>query len=73
MGSKTVKYCNDNLKQDISINDIGPSHTIGQIKDGKAAIIVRFLSYRKRQIVYANKKMLRNHPDKLFVSANLTS
>ena len=70
--SLVLDVCNDQLSQSITIDDIGRTHTIGKIKEGKASIIVRFLSYRKRQQVYSNKKRLRNHPDKLNISENLT-
>jgi hypothetical protein len=41
-----------NLKQPISIEDIGRSHPIVETKNGKIYVIARFLSYRKRQLVY---------------------
>ena len=64
--------CNQDLEQNISLADIGRTDTIGKIKGGKASIIARFISYRKRQEVYSHKRKLKNHPDNLFVSENLT-
>jgi hypothetical protein len=52
--------------------DIGRSHIIGKVKDGKSQVIVRFISYRTRNKVYSNKKGLKNHPDKIFITENLT-
>lgn len=48
--------CNQDLEQNISLADIGRTHTIGKIKGGKASIIARFISYRKRQEVYSHKR-----------------
>ena len=33
---------------------------------------MRFISYRTRNKVYSNKKGLKNHPDKIFITENLT-
>jgi hypothetical protein len=45
---------------------------IGKPKDGKSQVIVRFLSYRVREKVYNSKKELKRHPDKIFITENLT-
>ena len=52
--------------------DIGRSHVIGKLKDRKSQVIVRFLSYRVREKVYSSKKELKRHPDKIFITENLT-
>jgi hypothetical protein len=39
--------CNDKLGLDINLHDIGRSHIIGKVKDGKSQVIVRFISYRR--------------------------
>ena len=70
--SLVLNICNDSLGQAVSLDDIGRTHTIGQIRDGKASIIARFNSYHKRHIVYSNKHKLKNHPDRTFISENLT-
>lgn len=68
-----VDICNSVTEPDsISLDDIGRTHTIGKIKNGSASIIVRFLSYRKRHLVYSNKRKLKDHPNKTFISENLT-
>lgn len=67
-----LDICNKNLKQSISIEDIGRSHPIGETKNGKISVIARFLSYRKRQLVYSNKRALKDNPNKTFITENLT-
>ena len=67
-----LNVCNDKLGIDINLHDIGRSHIIGKVKDGKSQVIVRFISYRTRNKVYSNKKDLKNHPDKIFITENLT-
>jgi hypothetical protein len=57
----------------LTINDIGRSHVIGRAKSGKYQVIVRFPSYRCRNLVYTNKKSLRADPDGIFITENLTS
>ena len=67
-----LNVCNDKLGLDINLHDIGRSHIIGKVKDGKSQVIVRFISYRTSSKVYSNKKGLKNHTDKIFITENLT-
>ncbi|CAC5399732.1 unnamed protein product [Mytilus coruscus] len=67
-----LRICNKKLKVKLNIFDIGRSHPIGEMKDGKISIIVRFLSYRQRNMVFSNKKKLKNNLDKIFIAENLT-
>ena len=57
-----LNVCNDKLGLDINLHDIGRSHTIGRVKDGKSQVIVRFISYGTRNKVYSNKKELEKPP-----------
>ena len=68
---QVLDICNRNLKQPISIEDIGRSHPIVETKNGKIYGIARFLSYRKRQLVYGNKRALKDNPNKTFIAENL--
>jgi hypothetical protein len=45
------------LGLDINLHDIGKSHIIGKVKDGKSQVIVRFISYRTRTKVHSNKTL----------------
>jgi hypothetical protein len=56
----------------LSLNDICRSHPIGQSRDGKISIIVRFLTYRQRAMVFSNKKKPKGNKDKIFICENLT-
>jgi hypothetical protein len=67
-----IKICKDKLGIELSINDIGRSHVIRKVKDGKSQVIVRFLSYRVRNQVYSNKRLLKQNEDGIFVTENLT-
>ncbi|CAG2217113.1 unnamed protein product [Mytilus edulis] len=67
-----LDICNKNLKLNLNTRDIGRSHPIGDIKDGKIAIIVRFLSYRQRQLVFNSKRYLKGNKSKIFIAENLT-
>ena len=65
--------CENNLSiTDMKKEDIGRSHVIGKPKDEKSQVIVRFLSYRVREKVKNSKKELKRHPDKIFITENLT-
>jgi hypothetical protein len=57
---------------DIYIHHIGRSHPIGEAKDGKISIIVRFLTYRQRHMVFSNNRKLKGNKDKMFIAENLT-
>ena len=67
-----LNVCNNKLGLDINLHDIGRSHIIGKVKDGKSQVIVRFISYRTRTKVHSNKKGLKNHPEKHFITENIT-
>jgi hypothetical protein len=56
----------------LDIHHIGRSHPIGEAKDGKISIIVRFLTYRQRHVVFSNKRKLKGNKDKMFIAENLT-
>ncbi|CAC5411191.1 unnamed protein product [Mytilus coruscus] len=67
-----LDICKNKLKLDIGIQDIGRSHVIGKVKQGKSQVIVRFISYRARQLVFSNKKALKGDPNGTFITENLT-
>ena len=70
---EVIDICKNHLKIDISTADIGRSHFVGKANlAGKRQIIVRFLSYRKRALVYTHKRRLKNNPRKIFISEDLT-
>jgi hypothetical protein len=53
-------------------NHIGRSYPIGEDKDGKISIIVRFLTYKQRDMIFSNKRKLKGSKGKLFTAENLT-
>ena len=67
-----LKNCNKDLNVPLDIHHIGRSRPIGEAKDGKISIIVRFLTYRQRHMVFSNKKKLKGNKDKMFIAENLT-
>ena len=67
-----LKICNKHLTVPLDIHHIGRSHPIGEAKDGKISIIVRFLTYRQRHMVFSNKRKLKGNKDKMFIAENLT-
>ena len=67
-----LDICNQKLKLNIQLHDIGRSHVIGRVRNGKSQVIVRFISYRTRHLVYTNKKELKNDSNGTFISENLT-
>ena len=54
-----LDICRNKLNLSIDLNDIGRSHVIGKVKHGKSQVVVRFISYRTRHLVYSNKKPLK--------------
>jgi hypothetical protein len=70
--SLVLGICKKQLGVELNITDIGKSHPIGEICDDKISIIVRFLTYRQRQMVFTKKKELKDHVDKTFMSEHLT-
>ena len=39
--------------------------------DGKISIVVRFLTYRQRNMVFSNKRKLKGNKDKISIAENL--
>ena len=70
--SLVLDICKNQLGVKLNLTDIGRSHSIGEIRDGKISIIVRFLTYRQRHMVFSKKKELKGHVDKTFITENLT-
>ena len=70
--SVILKLCNETLDVPITLNELGRTHPIGKVKNGKVQVIARFTSYRHRQSVFSAKKKLKNHPQKIFITENLT-
>lgn len=67
-----LDICNQKMKLNIQLQDIGRTHVIGKVRNGKSQVIVRFISYRTRHLVYSNKKALKNDSNGTFISENLT-
>ena len=68
-----LDICKNKLKlDDVTLEDISRSHVIGRAYDGKAQVIVRFLSYRVRHKVYSSKRALKNDPEGHYITENLT-
>ena len=54
------------LGLDMSIHDIGRSHVIRKVTNGRSQVIFKFLSYRMRNSVYTNKKAPKGDPHGIF-------
>lgn len=67
-----LEICKHKLGLNLRLEDISRSHVIGKVRNGKSQIIVRFISYRTRNAVYMNKKKLKDDPDGVFITENLT-
>ena len=70
--SLVLDICKNQLGVKLNLTDIGRSHPIGEIRDGKISIIVRFLTCRQRHMGFTKKKELKGHVDKMFITENLT-
>ena len=64
--------CIKDLNVPLDIHHIGRSRPISEAKDGKTSIIVRFLTYRERHMVFSNKRKLKGNKEKMFIAKNLT-
>lgn len=81
--SKVLSVINDIILRSndrkLSLREIGRTHRVGERKSGKIRdIIIRFISYRDRALVFSNKKNLKGSNDqntdsKLYVNEALTA
>ncbi|CAC5365298.1 unnamed protein product [Mytilus coruscus] len=60
------------LNINIDLNEIGRSHVIGNARKGRSQVIVRFISYRMKHLVYSNKKELKGDTNGTFITENLS-
>lgn len=73
-----TSFINDNVLKGpdcikLSEADIDRCHPVGKpAGKKKPQIIVKFFSYKAKDCVYRNKSNLKNHPDKTFVTEDLT-
>lgn len=71
--SKIIAIANNDLGVNLALTDIDRSHPIGaKSQDGKIQLIVRFTSYRARDLVYRARTKLKNNSEKIFISEDLT-
>ena len=66
-----LQVCSTKHGLDMNIYDIGRSHVIAKVTNGKSQFIFKFLSYRLRNSVYSNKKILKRLPTWYFHTDNL--
>ena len=67
-----MDICTDKLGVAVTEADISRSHVVGEPRDGKCQLIVRFISYRMRCKVYSAKSKLKDNSDKIFIVEDLT-
>ena len=67
-----LDVCNTKMGLELTEADISRYHVIGQVRNGKSQVIVRFISYRTRHMVYSRKKFLKNDTNGIFITENLT-
>jgi hypothetical protein len=67
-----LKVCKDHLGVELKIDDIDQSHIIGNITNGKGQIICRLRNWKIKNKIYSNKSSLKNNPDKIVITEDLT-
>jgi len=55
--------CHDLLSIELTPQAISPCHVLGQMKDNKVSVIVRFVRYYDRETVYSAKRKLKGNPN----------
>ena len=68
--ASVTSFINENMLSNapqVSINDIDRCHPVGPKQ-----ILVKFYKYHTKRLVYSAKAKLRNNPDKIFISEDLT-
>ena len=68
-----LDICNQKLGIPITLNEIGRTHPIGKVKYNKVQVIARFVTYRVRNAVFSCKRKLKDNPDKIYITENLTA
>lgn len=56
----------------LCVDDINRSHIIGKINNDKGQLICRFKNWKIKNSIYMLKKNLKNNPEKIFITEDLT-
>ena len=56
----------------LCVDDINRSHIIGTINNGKGQLICRFKNWKIKNAIYMSKKNLKNNPEKIFITEDVT-
>jgi chaperonin cofactor prefoldin len=72
--SYIVELANNALHIDLSHMAISRSHIVGRIDKtrGVCQLIVKFTRYNTRQLIFASKSKLKDHPGNVYVTEDLT-
>jgi hypothetical protein len=69
-----LDICNNEIGLNLQLQDLGRTHPIGPVHDGKANVIACFISYRPRQqVFFSNKRKLNQDQHGTLISENLTT
>ena len=60
------------MNVEITEDDIDRSHILSKLNNNKARIICRFRNWKIKNRVYSAKRLLKNNPDKIFITEDLT-
>ena len=71
--STIIKFCKDSLNIDVSLQDISSAYRMrAGAKDTARPVMVRFSSHRIRDEIYRTKKLLKDRPERIYISEHLT-
>ena len=69
-----VKLCAEKLNVEIEKDDICRSHPIGnENRRGNYQVICRFRNWKIKNTIFSNKSQLKDDPDRIFITEDLTS
>ena len=68
-----VKLCAEKLEVEITKDDICRSHPVGKPnRKGQSQIICRFRNWKIKNSIFSVKRQLKDNPDKIFITEDLT-
>ena len=68
-----VKLCKEKLEVEITKDDICRSHPVGKPnRQGKSQLICRFRNWKVKNSIFSVKRQLKDNPDKIFITEDLT-
>jgi hypothetical protein len=65
-------FCQEMLGICVKPDQISRSHVVGMVRDGKCTILIKFISYNVRNLIYRKRAVLKDKAPGIYINEDLT-